>query len=58
MKKDTGIAASTQFFGNSIDKPISFTLFFNDLGMNYVVKEHTKHLLTTLNKHYIISKYW
>ena len=37
-------------------RPISFTLFVNDFGVKYLVKEHAKNLVTTINEHYIISQ--
>ena len=39
-------------------RPISFTLFVENYGLKYVGKEHAKHLVTTLNGHFIILQYW
>ena len=39
-------------------RTIYFTLFEEKNGVEYVGKEHAKHLVATLNEHYIISQYW
>ena len=57
MRKDTGRADHPQLLEKNW-QPIYSTLFENNFGVKYVGKEHADHLLTTLNRHYIISQYW
>ena len=37
---------------------ISFTLVVNNFGVNYVGKEHAKHLLWSLREYYTVSTDW
>ncbi|KAL7476989.1 hypothetical protein ACHAW6_002812 [Cyclotella cf. meneghiniana] len=39
-------------------QPIQFTLVVDDFSIKYVGKEHTKHLLTTLEEHYKVTTDW
>jgi hypothetical protein len=39
-------------------QPISFTLCVDDFGVKYVVTEHAKHILQTINAHYVTSHDW
>ena len=39
-------------------RPISFTLVFDDFGVNYVGKEHADRLVRVLKENYKISEDW
>ena len=38
--------------------PICFTLVVDDFGVNYIGKEHARHLVSVLKEHYEISEDW
>jgi hypothetical protein len=39
-------------------RPISFTLVVDNFGVEYIGKEHAKHLMTVLQEHYQIKADW
>ena len=39
-------------------RPIQFRLFVDDFGVEYVVKQHSNHLATILNKYHNITEDW
>ena len=39
-------------------RPISFSLIVNDIGVKYVGKEHTDHLIKILEEQYVVDKDW
>jgi hypothetical protein len=41
-----------------VTRPIQFTLVMDDVGVQYVGKEHAQHLIGALETYYTVSKDW